>query len=545
MTAAPHSQTPAQSPAQTPAPTPGAAAPTQADRSLEFKRSLSTRLLYLTILFVLIAEAVVLMPSIAKHRVDWMRERVEAAYLVTLALSSEQGRMMSDEMADELLATASIKGVRIWRNGEQQLIRATTIDPDRSRPRHFVDLTQSMQPDYLTAPWAALFSTGDDLIAVRGKAMYGPEAYVDILVSQSAQRADLFIYARNVLILSLIISIITAVLLYRWLASALISPVKRLLANMSDFEANPEDPANILAPSARPDEIGAAERRLASMERRTQDLLAERRRLAALGAGISKLSHDLRNILASAQLMSDRLAKSDDPRVRRLSPRLIAALDRAISLSRETLSYAQMGPGHLKKEPVNLAKLADDVIDATASMRVVHINETPRDLRLVADYTQLYRAVFNLVRNAVDALTPAEDDANGDGGDSGDAADVNGTTPKRIVIRARRVERPANPQCVIEIADTGPGVPDQAREHLFEPFKGSMKPGGSGLGVAIAFEIARAHGGRLELAETGPAGSTFRFTLPIGALPEAAPPRLSEPNPERAARDEERYSDVE
>jgi signal transduction histidine kinase len=269
---------------------------------------------------------------------------------------------------------------------------------------------------------------------------------------------------------------------------------------MTMFERNPEEESALLEPSGRSDEIGVAERNLASLERRTQSLLKERRRLAALGAGISKISHDLRNILASAQLMSDRLSKSEDPRVSKLAPRLISALNRAIALSRDTLNYARMEPAALKVEEVDLAKLVDDVFDDSASIAVEMRNNITVSTFVLADPTQLYRAIFNLVRNAVEALTSAASEGEGGLGRSG------------VITASTRHE---GIRLVISIGDNGPGIPENAREHLFEPFKGSFKPGGSGLGVAIAYEIAQAHGGELRLAKNGADGAVFELSLPI------------------------------
>src|SRR5690606_33606202 len=119
-----------------------------------------------------------------------------------------------------------------------------------------------------------------------------------------------------------IASSLGAALIYFLLTRMIVRPVRRLTENMAAFQANPDDVANIIKPGSREDEIGMAEQSLATLERRLHELLTQRTRLAALGAGVSKISHDLRNILASAQLMSDRLAKSDDPRVRKLSPQI-------------------------------------------------------------------------------------------------------------------------------------------------------------------------------------------------------------------------------
>ena len=66
----------------------------------------------------------------------------------------------------------------------------------------------------------------------------------------------------------------------------------------------------------------------------------------------------------------------------------------------------------------------------------------------------------------------------------------------------------------IEVRDTGPGVPEKALAHLFQPFQGSARPGGTGLGLTISAELVRAHGGDIEyIAARGP-GSVFQITIP-------------------------------
>ena len=465
-----------------------------------FKRSLSSKLLALTILFVFIAEIVVLIPSVARQRLNWLNARLDAAYLVGLALDAPGGEMIEPNMAEKLFATANILGVTLDREGARMLIMTPKLTADQSKIMRYVNLNYEAPPQHVSDAWGSVFSRGDHSIRVIGRAQYASGDYVDMFVSQAALRNDLLEYARNVLLLSLVISSLTAMLVYWSLDRMIVRPVRRLTRNMTVFELNPEDESALLEPGGRADEIGLAERNLASLERRTQSLLKERRRLAALGAGISKISHDLRNILASAQLMSDRLSKSEDPRVSKLAPRLISALNRAIALSRDTLSYARMEPAALKLEEVSLAKLVDDVFDDTASTEVETRNDISEDAIVLADSTQLYRAIFNLVRNAVEALTdPSAGEGNAE------------NLGREIAARARK----EGELLVISIADNGPGIPENARAHLFEPFKGSVKPGGSGLGVAIAYEIARAHGGDLRLAKNGADGAVFELSLPI------------------------------
>lgn len=479
------------------------------------KRSLSTKLLLLTVVFVFAAELLVLVPSIANQRRDWLTLRFEQAYLASLALEGPREGATDDTLVRQLFNTANILGVTIYSDDMRMLILAPEIDPHGAPDMLRVDLTDENWMTLIVNGWATMFSRGEQLIQATGAPQFAPNQTVDIIVSQRALRSDLYAYALNILWLSLVISTVTAGLLYWALNRIIVRPVKRLTANITAFDADPENAGGILVPSGRGDEIGAAEQSLAAMEKSVRDLLSERRRLAALGAGISKISHDLRNILASAQLMSDRLAKSEDPSVRKLSPRLISALDRAITLSRDTLTFGRMEARLLDKSPVRLHSLVEEVFEDTAAMGVSAGNNTPDDLIIVADRTQLYRSLFNLVRNATEAMTPAPQP---EGPSASDAS------YGEVTISAAAGEGAV----AILIADTGPGIPEHAKAELFEPFKGSLKPGGSGLGVAIAAEIVRAHGGALTLDKSDESGTVFRIVLPYQ---QTAPATAVRPRP--------------
>ncbi|MGE0409839.1 MAG: sensor histidine kinase [Amphiplicatus sp.] len=460
------------------------------------RRSLSAKLLVLTVIFVLFVELLFLIPSISYRRISWLTQRIEAAYLVGLALEAPEQEMIDEKVAQQLFSTANILGVTVDRGDSTMLIFAPDVDDDALPPMHHIDLRDSNVLTSTGDAWATVFSSGDDMVRVVGEPTFAKGDPVGVIVSQRALRRDLRGYAANIFWASLGISTLTAGLVYWTLNLTIVSPVRRLRLNMTAFQENPEDSANIIRPSGRRDEIGVAEKGLAALEARINGLLSQRRRLAALGAGVSKISHDLRNILASAQLMSDRLANSDDPRVRKLSPRLIQSLDRAIALARDALNYSRMEPGALTKTRFGLRALVEEVFADTTTPGLTLVNEAPAEIEVVADRDQVYRALLNLVRNAIDA--------HGSGQAEGSASE------KRITIRIRKTLK----DVLIDVADNGPGVPEAARAHLFEPFRGSSKPGGSGLGVAIAHEILRAHGGALDLAETGPGGATFTLTLP-------------------------------
>lgn len=464
------------------------------------RRSLSLQLLWLAALFVLLAVILVLIPSVSHRTYAWLGARTEAAYLVSMALEAPGAEILDPQVTSQLFSTADILGVTVLRDGANYLIMAPDLEDRWDWDMYTIDLRERDEFAMAQAAWSTIFSRGDYLVRVIGEPTFADGETADILVSGATLRSMLASHLLDILFFAFIASSLGAALIYFLLTRMIVRPVRRLTENMAAFQANPDDVANIIKPGSREDEIGMAEQSLATLERRLHELLTQRTRLAALGAGVSKISHDLRNILASAQLMSDRLAKSDDPRVRKLSPRLIQSLDRAITLSRDTLSYARMEPAALNKTRFNLRELAAEVFDDTASMHVRFENTAPETLVVFADRTQLYRTLFNLTRNAVEALSPPE-------GEEG--ADAPDEPAGRITLSADTSAQGVR----IILQDNGPGVSETAREALFEPFKGSLKPGGSGLGVAIAHEIVRAHGGSLRLADHGP-GARFEITLP-------------------------------
>jgi len=211
---------------------------------------------------------------------------------------------------------------------------------------------------------------------------------------------------------------------------------------------------------------------------------------------VARIQHDLRNILSNAQLASDRLSDSEDPVVKKLAPRLVASIDRAVSLATNTLRYGRADERPPQRKFVALAPLVAEAGDAAIEARIVPIaigldNEVDASLEVDADAEQLYRLVLNLIRNAVEALV-----AQGSAG--------------RICIKAERLGQ----RVAIEIADTGPGIPPNLHARLFQPFATAARVGGSGLGLAIARDLARAHGGDIRLVSTCETGTVFRVEIP-------------------------------
>ena len=303
-------------------------------------------------------------------------------------------------------------------------------------------------------------------------------------------------YSVSIVWLAAIISVITAGLLYFTINRLLVRPVRRLTENIVSFSEAPEDTARVIVPRGRGDEIGVAEERLAAMERDLQRTLREQRHLADLGLAVSKINHDLRNMLASAQLFSDRLGSLPDPNVQRFAPKLINALDRAIAYCQSTLTYGRAREPAPARRLVALGRLVDEVADALGVVEnsmIAWENKVPAGLEVDADPDQLFRVLVNLGRNSVQAME----------------SNPNPAVICRLTVSAAREGTVVS----VRVQDTGPGVPDQARASLFRAFQGSVSQGGTGLGLAIAAELVRAHGGSITLVDAGP-GAAFAITIP-------------------------------
>jgi signal transduction histidine kinase len=452
---------------------------------------LSAKLLLLTILFVMLAEVLVFVPSVSNFRRQWLMERLAAAQIASLAAEAAPGGQLPKMLRDELLEWAKVKAIAVKRADSRVLI----IEMDRPD-----DIDASY--DLRDASWLTLIADAmivyvapdDRVIRVLGEAGFNPGELIDVVMEEAPLKSAMIGYGLDILGLSILISIITAALVYLSLDALLVKPMTKLTWNIVRFSERPEDPTRVISPSARRDEIGTAERELSAMQQELSETLSQKSRLAALGLAVSKISHDLRNMLSSAQLLSDRLSTVKDPTVERLVPKLLASLDRAIRLCARTLDFGQAHETPPKRKRFALAPLVNEVGDSLGLPRPKLIDwtvEIEGTLEVDADRDQLFRVLSNLCRNASQAL------------------ESEGASPGEIVIAARR----EGAVTIIEVADTGPGVPERARAHLFKAFQSVARKGGTGLGLAIAQELVQAHGGQIALIDND-GGATFRVTIP-------------------------------
>ena len=346
-----------------------------------------------------------------------------------------------------------------------------------------------------------LFCMPGDAMRVVGPAPMAHGEFLEIVLDEAPLRKAMWTFSVNILLLSLVISGITATLVFLALNYLLVRPMRRITDNMIAFRADPENPARVIVESGRSDEVGTAEEELAAMQRELASMLHQKSRLAALGLAVSKINHDLRNLLASAQLFSDQLSTLPDPKVQRFAPKLMRALERAIAFCQSTLSYgaAQEPPPERKTIPVEpLIEEVHEALGLGLDVPIRWIVSVERGLTVEADHDQLFRVLVNVARNAVQAL-----EARGARDPARDQIRITGRREGSVV--------------VIEVSDTGPGVSEKARTHMFQAFQGSTRAGGAGLGLAIAAELVRAHGGEIRLVP-GTIGATFSITIPDRAV---------------------------
>jgi signal transduction histidine kinase len=462
-------------------------------RAARLQLGLSGKLLMLTVGFVMLAEVLIYVPSVANFRLNWINDRLSAAYTAALVFETASDGMVPERVARQILDSIGARAVALKLGQQRRLLAASEMP---SAINQDVDIRSMTWHQAIIEAFQTLFCAQTDVMRAVGPAPMGGE-FVEIVMDEAPLRKAMLNFSIRILILSLIISAITASLVYLALHWLLVRPMRRMTANMLAFRAEPENPARIIRASERSDEIGTAERELAAMQAELAAMLAQKSHLAALGLAVSKINHDLRNLLTSAQLFSERLATLADPHVQRFAPRLTRALERAIAFCQSTLSYGRVQEPPPERRMLALEPLIESVretagLDTATPVR--WISAVERGLMVDADPDQLFRILLNLARNAVQAL---------DGRETKD--------PGRDQIRI--TGRREGAVVVIEVSDTGPGLSDRARAHLFEAFQGSTRTGSAGLGLAIAAELVRAHGGEIRLVE-GTIGATFRIVIP-------------------------------
>ncbi len=463
--------------------------------------SLSGRFLILTVVFVMLAEVLIFVPSVARFREDYLLNRLERAQIASLALLATPDDMVAPELEEELLANAEVLNIVLQRDEVRELI---LNQPVPGEIYGTYDLRDPSAFELIRDALRGIIDPEEHVIRVIGTPVRGAGEVIEVTMTTGPLRAALIDYGIRILILSAAISIFTATLLFLAVRRFLVKPIRRVVDHMSAYAEAPEDARRVITPDAGVTELRDAEDALMSLQTQLTSALKQKDRLAQLGSAVAKISHDLRNVLTVAQLLADRMEASEDPTVKRAAPKLVNAISRAVTLCESTLAFgkAEEHPPELTR--LQLGPLVEDVLSSEElscqANTLTFLADIPPGMIVRGDTEQLYRVLTNLVRNARQAI-----EATGQ--------------PGQICIKAREEDT----EWIICVADTGPGLPPKARENLFTAFQGGARKGGTGLGLVIASELVRGHGGALELKGSDESGTEFRIRLPRNtALLDAA-----------------------
>ncbi|MDC0738327.1 HAMP domain-containing sensor histidine kinase [Cognatishimia sp. SS12] len=453
-------------------------------------KTLSGRFLFLTIIFVMLGEILIFVPSVARFREDYLLSRLERAQIASLALLADD--MIDAELEAELLRNAEVYNVVLRRDEIRQLMLSSEM-PAQIEATY--DLRDATALTLIMDAMNRLFTREPQVIRVIGAPVREAGLLIEVTIWTKGLRDAMIDYGLNILWLSLVISGITASLLFVAVRLILVKPIKSVVNHMQSYASAPEDARRIITPTSTVNELREAEEALHLLQTELTGALRQKERLAQLGSAVAKVSHDLRNILTSAQLFTDRIEMSEDPAVKRMAPKLVNSITRAVHLCESTLAFGKAEEPAPKLTDVDLAELVEDVLAserlAVGEFDLSFADNVPGGLMVRADSEQLYRVISNLVRNARQAI-------------------ISRGIPAEIMVAAEEDDVAWH----IQVRDTGPGLPPKALEHLFKPFQGGTRKGGTGLGLAISAELLRGHGGNLALLQSDEAGTSFEITLP-------------------------------
>ncbi len=463
-------------------------------RVRRFGTSLAGRLLAITAATVLLGEALIFAPALARFHEEWLQERMNLSQVAALALEVTPDIEIGEALEYELLTNAGVQRAALQREGERVLLLE---DPNVAPSGDLITYDYTKAGGVQRFLWAfeTYFAPQGRTLQVMARPRFESGEFIEIVLTEAPLKHAMAAWADDFIGASMLILLMAGALVYTSLTIAFVRPMHDLTEAIERFRDRPEDVSIAFPRSQRHDEIGRAQRAAADMAEQVRNALRQKERLAALGAAVARIGHDLRNMLSTAQLVADRLGRSEDAEVRRLASRLEKTIDRAAGLASSTLKYGRADEKAPELQPVDVATAAGDAAaDALVGFAgVAYRADIEPNLACTADPEHLHRILVNLLRNAAQAMLSHH------------------RPDKTVLVRASRVQG----RCEVEVIDHGPGVRENLRARLFEPFvSAAPEAGGTGLGLAISRELTRAMGGELTLTRTGAEGTTFKIELP-------------------------------
>ncbi|MEE9347583.1 MAG: HAMP domain-containing sensor histidine kinase [Robiginitomaculum sp.] len=482
-------------------------------KARNFLTGLSGKLLILTILFVMLAELILFIPSAAMYRQDWLGQRAQAAQQLTLAIMSVENYQSSAALTGRFMRDTDVTAIMQRRDGMTEQVlgmapaNAHYVIADYRAPRKLPDFGSMFSGYFSPAVKTANGKAMDCYLRVLVTPSVPSATSLEIIIPRQAEKDALMEYLRRVIGLSTLIALLTGTLIYMALSWLIVRPLQRLERALSNFREDPERRAGTIVASNRRDEIGALEREFIDLKTGIRGALKQKDRLAALGLAVAKINHDLRNVLTSAQLISDRLATDSEERVRYMGQRLVRAIDRGVKLCAATLNYSKSSEDAPRPINMHAASLIGEAAGEvmTGFNGALWINDIAKDAFLHADPDHVYRIFSNLFRNALQAMGQAMAGHEHAGADT-------------LRVHSEIINNEAGKAFAhIYVSDSGPGLSARAQDSLFKPFTGDSKTG-TGLGLTLSRELARAHGGDLRLESSSENGAVFVVELPMGEV---------------------------
>lgn len=460
-----------------------------------FFSGLRGRLLILTAAFVLFGVLLTYPVLAGTFRNNWLEGRAQAAQIAALAVEAAPDGRVSDELSRQLLSQAQVVSVAVQGEDFRELVLAPSMNITGDLVT--VDLRKQAGFAGISGAFGHLLAPPGRFLRIVLTPSMTADAEMEVIVPESALKKGLIDFSRTLVIVSLIISAVAGALVYFAIYRLAVKPIQGLTRAIVRFSREPEGAEmEFNAGPGAAEEMQRANSALQAMQKTVSAAFRQRKRLADLGEAMAKINHDLRNSLAAAQIVSEGLAQSDDPRVKRAAPRLERAIERAIGLAEATLRYGRTEPAKPNLSAMNIVPAIEEAsAEGLAGWPDIQWTlDAPKTLSAAADADHIHRIVANLVRNAARAI----------------AEQPGRSAPGVIRTRAFR----DNGSVVVEISDNGPGIPHHMMGRMFQPFSGSASRDGAGLGLAIARELARGMNGELELLGTSPSGAAFSLRVP-------------------------------
>ncbi|MGH7061675.1 MAG: sensor histidine kinase, partial [Stellaceae bacterium] len=211
-------------------------------------KSLSARLLILTVFFVMVGEVLIFVPSVARFRMTWFENRIAAGRLAILALEASPTGHLDQGLVNRLLARVGAHAVILHRpNGMVLMLDRPKMPPaDRT-----IDLTHPSAWGAIRGSFGALVRSDDRMLRVRGHPPGDSSETVVVMLEEAPLRHEMWAFGVRILELSVVISLLAAALVYLSLQWLLVRPMRRITASMVEFREDPENASRVIVPSGR------------------------------------------------------------------------------------------------------------------------------------------------------------------------------------------------------------------------------------------------------------------------------------------------------